>query len=121
VFVPERGEHSSELEMMWVFQSLKAQAPKANKFSQAAGCVSRRSPAIAAALSAGGISRRLLVQATCGALSAGARPTLRIALINSDGRPHSELTKIAVTLTAIATIAQTGWRCPVAATVCRCR
>ena len=35
--------------------------------------------------------------------------------MNSDGRPHSELMKIAVALTAIATIAQTGWTSPVAA------
>jgi len=36
------------------------------------------------------------------------RPTLMIASKNIDGRPHSELKKIVVTLTAIAAIAQTG-------------
>lgn len=36
------------------------------------------------------------------------RPTLRIASINSFGRPQSELKKIVVTLTAIAAIAHTG-------------
>jgi hypothetical protein len=71
----------------------------------------RRSPAItpvAAGPTASGAWLKLPVQAGCGALSAGARPTLRMALTNSNGRPHSELKKIAVTLTAIATIAQTG-------------
>jgi hypothetical protein len=41
--------------------------------------------------------------------AATGRPTLRIASKKSRGLPHSELTKIAVTLTAIATIAQTEW------------
>lgn len=41
-----------------------------------------------------------VVAATC--------PTLGTASKNSLGRPQSELKKIAVTLTAIATIAQTG-------------
>ena len=45
--------------------------------------------------------------AGCGASPTG-RPTLRIASMNSRGRPHNELKKIAVTLTAIATIAHTG-------------
>ena len=41
--------------------------------------------------------------------SAGAAlPTLRMALKKSSGRPHSELTKIPLTLTAIAIMAQTG-------------
>ena len=35
-------------------------------------------------------------------------PTLRIAWKNRDGWPHSELKKIVVTLTAMATIAHTG-------------
>ncbi len=35
-------------------------------------------------------------------------PTLRIALKNRSGRPQSEFTKIVLTLTAMATIAQTG-------------
>ena len=34
---------------------------------------------------------------------------------NSDGRPHSELRKMAVTLIAIAAMAQIGWMNPVAA------
>ena len=36
------------------------------------------------------------------------RPTLRIASMNNAGLPQRELKKIAVTLTAIAAIAQTG-------------
>ncbi len=40
--------------------------------------------------------------------AATGRPTLRIASKKSRGRPHNELQKMAVTLTAIATIAQTG-------------
>jgi hypothetical protein len=36
------------------------------------------------------------------------RPTLSTASKNNRGRPHSELKKSAVTLTAIATMAQTG-------------
>ena len=39
---------------------------------------------------------------------AGGLPTLEIASMNSNGRPHSELTKIAVTLTAMAVMAHTG-------------
>ncbi len=44
------------------------------------------------------------------------RPTLSTASMNNDGRPHRELMKIAVTLTAIASIAQIGSTSPVAAT-----
>ena len=39
---------------------------------------------------------------------AGGLPTLEIASMNSNGRPHSELKKIAVTLTAMAVMAHTG-------------
>ena len=46
-------------------------------------------------------------EAATGAPSTG-RPTLITALTNSPGRPHKELRKIAVTLVAIAAIAQTG-------------
>jgi hypothetical protein len=35
--------------------------------------------------------------------------------MNNAGLPHRELQKIALTVTAIATIAQTGWTNPVAA------
>jgi hypothetical protein len=56
-----------------------------------------------------------LPHAVFGISGATGWPTLRMASMNKDGRPHSELQKIAVTLTAIATIAQTGWTSPVAA------
>lgn len=42
-------------------------------------------------------------------------PTLLIASNKSEGRPHREFMKISVTLTAIATIAHTGYTKPVAA------
>src|SRR2546430_1187608 len=52
---------------------------------------------------------RSLPHATCGAALPTGCPTLRIASKKSRGLPHSELMKIAVTLTAIATIADTGF------------
>src|SRR5262249_26643961 len=54
-------------------------------------------------------------QTSCGAMVTIGCPTLRMASKTSRGVPHSELMKMAVTLTAIATIAQIGWMNPVAA------
>ena len=42
-------------------------------------------------------------------------PTLTTASKNSEARPHRALTKMLVTLAAIATIAQTGYTSPLAA------
>src|SRR5262249_839921 len=61
----------------------------------------------------GSLARR--IHAPCGTVAVMGRPTLRIASKKRRGLPHSELMKIAVTLTAIATIAHTGWIRPVAA------
>jgi|GEM_PF-4596893 len=53
--------------------------------------------------------RRYAASAACrSSLDSAGLPTLRMALKKSDGRPHSELMKMVVTLRAIAIMAQTG-------------
>lgn len=51
---------------------------------------------------------QFLAQAACTGAGTTGRPTLRIASKKRRGLPYKELKKIAVTLTAIATIAHTG-------------
>ena len=52
--------------------------------------------------------RRIPYNFSCHPFCTVARPTLLTASKNNEALPHSELTKIAVTLAPIATMAQTG-------------